>query len=144
MRCGFAYTIDISTNVDMVLNMETALSTDIGLLARAFHALADRKRLEIVRLLTKGERCVCELIDAVGAKQSLLSFHLRILKEAGLVRSRRRGKWMYYSLNYETIEGMRAIISSVADGREHQQSCCCESLCCPTEKDPLLQMRNRS
>ena len=123
--------------------METTISVDLEALARAFHALADRKRLEIVRLLTNGERCVCDLTEVVGAKQSLLSFHLKILREAGLVTSRRRGKWMYYSLNYEFIEEMRAIIGSVADGREHLESCCCESLCCPTEKDPVVIARRR-
>ena len=120
----------------MLMIMNATVTADLGLLARAFHALADRKRLEIVSLLTNGERCVCELTDVVGAKQSLLSFHLKILREAGLVKNRRRGKWMYYSLNYEFIEGMQAIIGSVADGREHLASCCCESLCCPTEKHP--------
>ncbi len=125
----------------MLMIMNATVTADLGLLARAFHALADRKRLEIVSLLTNGERCVCELTDVVGAKQSLLSFHLKILREAGLVKNRRRGKWMYYSLNYETIEGMRAIIGSVADGREHLESCCCESLCCPTEKDPAAKPR---
>ena len=123
--------------------METTVLVDLEALARAFHALADRKRLEIVRLLTNGERCVCDLTEVVGAKQSLLSFHLKILREAGLVTSRRRGKWMYYSLNYEFIEEMRAIIGSVADGREHLESCCCESLCCPTEKDPVVIARKR-
>lgn len=123
--------------------METTVSVDLEALARAFHGLADRKRLEIVRLLTNGERCVCDLTEVVGAKQSLLSFHLKILREAGLVTSRRRGKWMYYSLNYEFIEEMRAIIGSVADGREHLASCCCESLCCPTEKDPGVIARKR-
>ena len=123
--------------------METTVSVDLEALARAFHALADRKRLEIVRLLTNGERCVCDLTEVVGAKQSLLSFHLKILREAGLVTSRRRGKWMYYSLNYEFIEEMRTIIGSVADGREHLESCCCESLCCPTEKDPVVIARKR-
>ena len=106
--------------------MGSTVTADLQSLARAFHALGDRKRLEIVRLLTNGERCVCELTDVVGAKQSLLSFHLKILREAGLVRSRRRGKWMYYSLNYEFIEGMQAIIVSVADGRDHPVSCCCD------------------
>ena len=123
----------------MLGNMELAVTLDLEILARAFHALADRKRLEIVRLLTNGERCVCELTDVVGARQSLLSFHLKILREAGLVRNRRRGKWMYYSLNYDTIEKMQAIIGSVADGREHLESCCCESLCCPTGKEPEMQ-----
>ena len=123
--------------------MASTIPADLELLARAFHALSDRKRLEIVGLLTNGEQCVCELTEVVGAKQSLLSFHLKILREASLVKSRRRGKWMYYSLNYETIEGMRAIIGSVADGREHLESCCCESLCCPTEKDPVVIARKK-
>ncbi len=138
---AFCLHIDISIFVDMLSDMTTATTTDFDLLARAFHALSDRKRLEIVRLLTSGEQCVCELTDVVGAKQSLLSFHLKILREAGLVRSRRRGKWMYYSLNYDTIDGMRAIIGSVADGREHLESCCCESLCCPTENDTVAKTR---
>lgn len=123
--------------------MVTTVAVDLEALARGFHALADRKRLEIVRLLTNGERCVCDLTEVVGAKQSLLSFHLKILREAGLVTSRRRGKWMYYSLNYEFIEEMRAIIGSVADGREHLESCCCESMCCPTEKAPVVIARKR-
>ncbi len=123
--------------------MTFTTAADLELLARAFHALSDRKRLEIVRLLTNGERCVCDLTEVVGAKQSLLSFHLKILREASLVKSRRRGKWMYYSLNYETLDGMRAIIGSVADGKNHLESCCCESLCCPTEKDPVVKTRER-
>ena len=121
--------------------MTSTTTTDLELLARAFHALADRKRLEIVRLLAHGERCVCELTDVVGARQSLLSFHLKILREAGLVRNRRRGKWMYCSLNYDTVEQMHAIIGSVADGREHLESCCCESLCCPVEKNTMVKTR---
>jgi len=121
--------------------MEPAVAVDLGTLARAFHALADRKRLEMVQLLRNGERCVCELTDVVGARQSLLSFHLKILREAGLVTRRRRGKWMYYSLNYDTIEQMQAIISSVADGKEHSESCCCDSLCCTAETDTLVKTR---
>jgi len=123
--------------------MTAAVTSNLDHLARAFHALADRKRLGIVRLLTDGERCVCELTHVVGAKQPLLSFHLKILREAGLVRKRRRGKWMYYSLNYETIEAMQEIIGSVATGREHPESCCCESLCCPPDADSPLEGRKR-
>jgi ArsR family transcriptional regulator len=81
---------------------------------------------------------VCELTGVVGAKQPLLSFHLKILREAGLVRSRRRGKWMYYSLNYEKIECLRELVCAVAEGRAHPQSCCCESLCCSTEENPAV------
>ena len=48
-----------------------------------FHALSDETRLEIIELLRKGERCVCDLTDTLDAAQSRLSFHLRVLKEAG-------------------------------------------------------------
>ncbi len=69
------------------------------LLAR-LRALADARRLEIVYLLmTGGEMCVCELMAVFGLSQSNVSFHLRSLKDAGLVNSRKAGKWMYYSLN---------------------------------------------
>jgi ArsR family transcriptional regulator len=103
-------------------------------MAKAFQALADKKRLEIIGLLTDGERCVCELASVVGAKQPLLSFHLKILRDACLVSSRRLGRWMYYSLNYDTLEEMKAIIGSIADDRSHQESCCCESQCCLPDK----------
>ena len=49
-------------------------------------------------MLRAGERCVCELQDELEAAQSRLSFHLRVLKEAGLVSDRRDGRWSYYSI----------------------------------------------
>lgn len=50
-------------------------------------------------LLRDQERCVCDLCEALGVSQSKLSFHLKTLKEAQLVRSRQEGRWIYYSLN---------------------------------------------
>src|SRR5206468_8829175 len=64
--------------------MATTTLPDIGRAARWFHALSDETRLEIVRLLSHGERCVCELQDVLDAAQSRLSFHLKTLKDAGL------------------------------------------------------------
>jgi ArsR family transcriptional regulator len=116
--------------------MSTGAILDPESIAKGFQALADKKRLEIIGLLTSGERCVCELTGVLGAKQPLLSFHLKILREVGLVRSRRRGKWMYYSLNYETLEELKAIVSTFSDGKAHQESCCCESLCSSSEAHP--------
>jgi len=63
-----------------------------------FHALSDETRLAILEMLRDGERCVCELQDELDAAQSRLSFHLRVLKEAGLVTDRREGRWSYYSI----------------------------------------------
>src|SRR5213596_3218240 len=83
--------------------MRTA-DVDLPTASRLFHALSDETRLEIVRLLAGGERCVCELTDALDAQQSRLSFHLRTLKDAGLVTDRRAGRWVYYTLVPEALE----------------------------------------
>lgn len=64
-----------------------------------FHALSDPLRLQVLELLRQGELCVCELTEKLEVSQSKLSFHLKTLKEAGLVRARQEGRWIYYSLN---------------------------------------------
>lgn len=63
-----------------------------------FHALSDATRLAILEMLRDGERCVCELQDELDAAQSRLSFHLKVLREAGLVADRREGRWAYYRI----------------------------------------------
>ncbi len=69
------------------------------LVSAGFHALSDPLRIQILELLREQELCVCDLCDRLGVPQSKLSFHLKTLKEAGLVRSRQEGRWIYYSLN---------------------------------------------
>lgn len=64
-----------------------------------FQALSDKIRLDILDLLRSQELCVCELCDILKIPQSKLSFHLKTLKEAGLIRSRQQGRWIYYTLN---------------------------------------------
>ncbi len=61
-------------------------------------ALSDGTRLRAVLALQQGELCVCELCDSLGVTQSTLSTHLRLIRDAGLVTVRRRGKWNYYAL----------------------------------------------
>lgn len=80
---------------------------------RWFHALSDETRLEIIQLLSHGERCVCELTGALDAAQSRLSFHLKTLKDAGLVTDRREGRWVYYALNPDAFEGVAAFATDV-------------------------------
>jgi ArsR family transcriptional regulator len=74
--------------------MSTATLPETKQAVAWFHALSDETRLEIVRLLSHGERCVCELQDVLSAAQSRLSFHLRVLKDAGIVTDRRDGRWV--------------------------------------------------
>jgi len=71
---------------------------DLDRAVTLFHALSDATRLSILEMLRGGERCVCELQDELDAAQSRLSFHLRVLREAGLVTDRREGRWSYYSI----------------------------------------------
>lgn len=73
-------------------------------LLTAFQALGDENRLRILRALEEGEHCVCELQSTLALGQSLLSHHLRVLREAGLVRDRREGRWIYYALAPEALQ----------------------------------------
>jgi ArsR family transcriptional regulator len=63
-----------------------------------FKAASDPCRLRILKLLKEGELCVCEIMTALKKPQSTTSHHLSILREAGLVKERRDGKWSYYRL----------------------------------------------
>lgn len=67
-------------------------------IVRAAAALADGNRVRILRAISKGEMCVCELCDALDLTQSTLSTHLRVLRDAGLTASRKQGKWSYHRL----------------------------------------------
>lgn len=78
--------------------MTTQSPADLDRAVALFHALSDATRLGIIEMLKEGERCVCELQDELDAAQSRLSFHLRVLKDAGLVTDRRDGRWMYYTI----------------------------------------------
>ena len=65
---------------------------------RVFHALSDPVRLDVIELLGDGEHCVCDISDCLDIAQSRLSFHLKVLKDAGIVSDRREGRWVHYTL----------------------------------------------
>jgi len=104
--------------------MATATAEDTDRAARWFHALSDPTRLGIVMRLTGGERCVCELTDALDAAQSRLSVHLKVLKDAGLIIDRRDGRWVHYSLNREAIEEAGQFLASIKPRRRVKVECC--------------------
>ena len=83
--------------------------------AKRYQALADPKRLLVLEVLRSGERCVCDLMGVVGVQQSLLSFHLRALRDAGLVRTRRSGRWSYYSLAPDALHEMAEALAGLAE-----------------------------
>jgi len=64
-----------------------------------FKALSDKTRLRILKLLEHGELCVCDIVAALDMIQPKVSFHLGVLKEAGLIKDRKQGKWTHYSID---------------------------------------------
>lgn len=86
--------------------------------ARRFRALSDETRLRIIERLRDGEECVCNLAGPLRIRQSLLSFHLRILKEAGVVENRKQGRWVYYSLNRDVLDEMSEMLDSFKKPRK--------------------------
>lgn len=93
--------------------MTTATAPDLSRAVELFHALSDETRLEIVQRLRSGERCVCDLIDLLDAAQSRLSFHLKVLKDAGLVSDRREGRWVHYSLNRDVFSELQTLLGDM-------------------------------
>jgi ArsR family transcriptional regulator len=107
--------------------MATRTDIDLDRATRLFHALSDPTRLAILRRLRFGERCVCDLTDALDAAQSRLSFHLKVLKDAGLVADRREGRWMYYTLNTDALAEIGELAESMASSpsaAERRSGCC--------------------
>ena len=82
-------------------------------LAAGFTALADPVRLRVLSMLAAapaGEVCVCDFVEPLGKSQPTVSHHMKILSQAGLVHGQRRGKWVWYSLNRQRLEAIRASI----------------------------------
>ena len=88
----------------------TTIASDLTTAARLFHALSDETRLGILEMLRDGERCVCDLQGELDAAQSRLSFHLKVLREAGLVTDRKEGRWSYYTIVPETLATVHDLV----------------------------------
>jgi ArsR family transcriptional regulator len=93
--------------------MTVGITPDLAAITRQFRALGDENRLKIIDLLRGGERCVCELTDALDLGQSLLSFHLRALKDAGMVTDRRDGRWAYYTLDRDAFAQLEDFVGAL-------------------------------
>lgn len=95
--------------------MQATSSSELNLIMAGFRALSDPLRMGIIDSLQQQELCVCDLCDRLQVNQSKLSFHLKTLKEAGLITPRQSGRWMYYSLNlpqFALLEQYLAAIGS--------------------------------
>lgn len=82
-------------------------------LITVFKALSEETRLRIIKLLEGGELCVCDLVAALDMSQPKVSFHLNVLKEAGLVKDRKQGKWTHYRVETSDMFRRMLILSVV-------------------------------
>jgi ArsR family transcriptional regulator len=108
--------------------MTSTTAQDTSRAATLFHALSDDIRLEVVALLLHGERCVCDLMEALDMAQSRLSWHLKTLSDAGIISGRKEGRWVYYSLNVAALTEARGILDSLkpTTRRTATRTACCD------------------
>ncbi len=81
-------------------------------LTTIFKALSDETRLRIIKLLEQGELCVCDITTALDIVQPKVSFHLSTLKDARLIKDRKQGKWIHYSINDKDLFRRMLILSA--------------------------------
>ena len=103
-----------------------------------FMALADKTRLRLLNLMRDDEVCVCFFTEVLGDSQPKISRHLAYLRNAGIVKARREGKWMHYRISVPANEGAKKVLESLlewlaskADMREDRQKY--EQICCSPE-----------
>lgn len=102
------YADELRKLADKVMTVESAEKR-----SKVFKALADGNRLRILSLLKTREMCVCEVMVALDLTQPTASHHLRILENVGLVKDRKEGKWVFYSIaDHRLIENMGRLIHS--------------------------------
>lgn len=97
------------------MNLET---TDTKTRAGTFAAMSDPVRLSILDLLGAEPRCVCELQGSIDIAPNLLSYHLRVLREAGLVEAARRGRWVDYRLSDDASRAITEALPAMLRERE--------------------------
>ncbi len=78
-----------------------------------FKALSDETRLRILKLLENGELCVCDIVAALDMVQPKVSFHLGVLRDAGLIKDRKQGRWIHYSIDDSDVFKRFLILSAL-------------------------------
>lgn len=116
--------------------------TDLLALAEHLRVLAEPKRLLIFHLLMEGVQCNCELGEALEMSPNLISHHLRVLREAGLVDSERDpfdARWVYYSVNLDTLAALNRAFGAFFDpARVQPRRLTCGPQCVPVAPELVV------
>ena len=95
-------------------------------ITKLFKALGDENRIQILRMLQSGEKCGCELLEALNISQPTLSHHMKILCDVGIVLSRKEGKWMHYSICCNCAKRAREIFQELMAVENIPEHCVCK------------------
>ncbi|WP_281241156.1 ArsR/SmtB family transcription factor [Pelagirhabdus alkalitolerans] len=107
-------------------------------MAKLLKVLSDKNRLKIIDLLSCGERCACDLLEAFEFTQPTLSHHLKVLADYQFIKSRKEGVWYHYRLNPEMNDQITVFLSTLLTPKA---SCIChdQTICqCQNEKERVL------
>lgn len=113
-----------------------------------FMALADKTRLRLLNLMRNEEVCVCFFTEVLGDSQPKISRHLAYLRNSGIVKARRDGKWMHYSIVVPESEGGRQVLAEVlewldsqpemrAERQRYKTVCCTPEMLIQTARTPV-------
>jgi len=104
------------------------MGSEYAEVAKVFKAFCDENRLQILGLLRSGEKCACKLLDELHIGQSTLSHHMRILCDSGIVRGRKEGKWVHYSIDPAGAERAKQLLNQqvTVSASCADDECCCK------------------
>ena len=108
--------------------MPTAIKSEVvldnAMARKLLKALSEPLRLQIIESLLGGELCVCDIINEIGLAQSKISFHLKVLKDAGLITDRQAGRWVYYQLNIDSLNSLQDWIELLKESSQQPSQDC--------------------
>ncbi|HHY78723.1 MAG TPA: winged helix-turn-helix transcriptional regulator [Clostridiales bacterium] len=94
--------------------------------AQYMKALSDETRLKIFLMLSDGELCACKILEEFNITQPTLSYHMKILCDSGLVKGRKDGIWMKYSINEEALAAIKVLFNEIEVKSVDRSECCTE------------------
>ncbi len=115
--------------------MDTSIAIDLAPppldpdVVQGLQAIAEPTRARIVAFLGHGEHCVCDVGETLALSPALVSHHLRVLKTSGLLRERKAGRWVYYSLDLDRVATLRAAIDGLLTPTDPASAACVCSDC---------------
>ena len=86
-------------------------------------SLSDPIRINILELMMNGEICVCDIVKVTGLSQSKISYHIKILKDSGLITDRQEGRWVYYKLDLEILSDIQNWMGHLINSSTYERNC---------------------